>query len=152
MGDSVTTVEKVSRYLPDNLPTDVNSAAISEAMEMVHGYVVTKLRPASPSASNELDVLIETLLSAVEVRDTIPGLSDAFGSRTKAIHERAEGLLEDRIDEQAGGDDFNPLPIGAGGRAGESKDVHPIFPLPRPDSDPNDDVEVEDQVRPGNLS
>ena len=138
----------VDKYLPDNLPTDITSAVIYDSILGAEGYVTQKITPKSISAASDFDKLIVSLLAAVEVRDQITGLSDAFGSRTKAMEDRAEKMIQTRIDEPSGFDDQNPLPVGAGGRAGEGATVHPIFDVPRPKQDNYADLDDDDQIRP----
>jgi hypothetical protein len=145
---TIATVGDVEKYLPNNLPTDITSSVIADALEGAHGYYVSRIRPKVPSATSELDVLIEVLLAAVEVRDQITGLSSAEGSRTKGFEDRAEKMIEAQIEDVSGGDDTDPLPVGPSGRGDVGKSHFPIFDVPRPDSDDYDDLDADDPHRP----
>jgi hypothetical protein len=139
---------EVKRYLPENLPTNIDTTAIDAAIDGAQAYLQSRLSPEQVDSGGDLDKLIVTLLAAVEIRDQITGLSDAFGSRTKGMQDRAEKMILARIAERAGGDDRNPLPVGAGGREAEGKKEYPIFGIPRPRHDENAGRSPDDQTRP----
>ncbi len=146
---TIATVEQVQRYLPKNLPDTITSAVIYDALEQAHAYYGRRLSPRAPSADDDLDVVIEVLLAAVEVRDEIPGLRDEDGSRTDKMEKRAEKMIQVVLDTIEASGARNPLPVGPDGRDGEGATVRPIFKVPRPSSDEYAGLDSDDPFRPG---
>lgn len=149
---TVATVADVKKYLPAHPPDSIDDSDIDDALEGVHTYYAARIRPKVPSSDNEMDILVETLLAAVEIRDNIPGLDSADGSKTKALENRAEKMIDARVDSSSSGDDSNPLPVGPGGRNAVGKTIHEIFDIPRPDSDEYDGMTADDPHRPDVIS
>ncbi len=152
MGDSITDTIRVIRYLPADYDTErITSMVISDAMEAAHDYYATRVYPTAPAGS--MDIHIETLLAAVEVRNQIENLSNAEESNTKAFENRAEKMIKARIDVPTLAATQYNTPVGPGGRDAEGEDAPPsIFKVVPPEHDEYENVYADDPHRPGNLS
>jgi hypothetical protein len=127
---SITTVENVKKYLPEEYPTDITDDFIEDTvMEAAHADFISRSLGKEIDSGDIRDVLVETLLSAVLVRVGLPGLSDDDDSRTTKLQELAIDMIGAKV---KGLDDIgvNILPIGPRGRSDEGLKRYAIFIAP----------------------
>lgn len=147
-------VTRVEKFLPDNYNmSKFTSAAIYEEIEAAHDELLIALQPKTPSAGRPVDVLIETMLTAITIRQQMDTLGDEEDSKTTRLQKRVDRLIAlRRVSAELDATSYD-LPVGPDGRDAEGADApHRIFEVPRPASDDYEGVTADSPHRPGNWS